>query len=387
MKSQEKINNDCIIKHINNIKLYNNSRGLSFIYDTLGKKNDFLGIILFSLFWIIIFSIATLIEGTFSMTGSNTIGWSIDFVWYGVIIAITLLFFFSKKLFDKFIKLFSKDILNSLRKEIISEKKYYEIINKNIKFIRNETPKSKNLLYLLIIFGFFGFIIYGLYFQIIEIPSVDVWHHAIHPLGYFVWLIYTFIILVYLGPILIWRYIAIMISINNIVKEIKDIEGFNIIPISPDNVGGLSNLGKFALNVAYIPTIPLIVVAIWVFVREITSPLFLVTVPILIAFIIIAFTIPLYSIHRLLESAKEKELHRISNEFDKYYQIVVKNIDKAGPTFNDVTNEAVNNMEKLKIMFESCERMGLWPINIQILIQLSSIILIPTLVAIVPSFI
>lgn len=387
MKYQDKGENIKDLKNLESIKLYDNSHALKFIYDFLGKKSDLLGTIIFLLIWVIIFTIATFIEGTLFMEGSKTIGWSMDYVWFGVIIAITLLLFFSKKLFDKFIKLFSKDILKSIKKENLSEKHYCDIIYKNIKFIKNETRESQLLLNLVRIFGILGFIFYGLYFQIIELPPVDVWHHSTHVIGYSVWLIYTAIILAFLGPVLIWRYIAILFSIDKIVKEINKENGFNIIPISPDNVGGLSNLGKLAVRGAYIPTIPLLVVAIWVFARETTSPIFLGSVPLLGLFIFISFIVPLYSIHKLLDSAKENELHRLSIEFNKYYQIVVKNIDKKGVTFNDVTNNAISNMEKLRIMFETCEKMGIWPINTQIIVNVLSLILIPTIVAILPSII
>jgi len=384
LKSQKERNSTIDIKQIQTMNLYDNSLGLKFLYDFLGKKSDLFGILLFSLFWVIVFSISTFIEGTFVMQGENTIGWSIDFVWFGVIIAIVLLFYLSKKLFDKFILLFSNEILRSINNNNLEEKKYCNIVYDSINFIKNKTPQSKIFLNIIRLLGLLGILIYGGYYQIVDLPPVDVWHHATHLLGYSVWLIYNIIILGLLGPILIWRYIAIMISIDKIVKQVDREHGFNIIPMSPDNVGGLSNLGRFGLYTAYIPTIPLLVLAIWVFVRETSSALFLGSALILGVFVGIAFIIPLYSIHKLLKSAKENELIRISDEFNKYYQIVVNNIDKKGPTFNDETNDAVNNMEKLRIMFESCEKMGIWPVNTKILVQLGAMVLIPILITILP---
>lgn len=380
-------NEDFLFKDVEDWNLIENKhfRRFSSIFNFLGWGHYGLGIFIFSLIWIGLFSIVTILEGAFFLSGNN-IGWGEDYVWFFVIFSISLLFFFMKRLSDRFPILFTKTILRLINWESITHEEYNEILKKNFDFVYCKTTKSKIGQYVIFFTGMLSLAFYGIFMQIFHLPEISIWHHFTYPLGFAIWFCYTLLILTYLGPLIIWRYIAVFTATNNIIKSLSNPNRFIISPMNSDGAGGLSPLGKFTLNISNVTTIPLITIAIWFLVREPDNLIMFVSVPILVGLVLFTFFLPLNRMHDLMKTSKENELNKIGAELNEYYQQLMERIDKNEPLNNEESMKSLNVLEKIKGVYDDCEKMMTWPFDVKVLSTLIGSIILPTIIAIVPLF-
>lgn len=360
---------------------YTNFSGFKFIYSLLGKKKSPLGIIAYSVAWVIIFSLVTIFENTFYLSATN-VGFGEDYVWYAAIVGFIFLFILINKLYREFIDIFSNKIIRLINWKNMSSLRYLKILKKNMKIIEIKSRNSKILFCLFWFLSLLGLIFYGVYMQSNIQAGIDVWHHLIHPFGYVSWFIYTAIIFLYLGPILVWRYLTIIYATNNILKEISQ-EGkdyLNISPMELDRTGGLSIVGRLAVHISQVSLIPLTAFSIWFFIRSINL-VAIVTLPLLIFLIIASFISLLYRTHDVMVKSRDNELRIIGSEMNKYYHLIRHKIKAKGTTFDEEANEAMNSLEKLQLLYQRCERMVTWPINIKIWSEFLTGLLIPIAIA------
>lgn len=372
------------IRYFHDKKPYDNLSGFKLIYRLAGRKRSSIGIITYSLIWVIIFSLITIIERKFLLSGES-IGFGEDYVWYAVIIGFIFLFILMNRLYQKFFMVFSDKIITLINWKNLHPSQYLDSLRKNINIIDIKSPFSKILFAFFWILSFLGLIFYGVYMQTNSQAGINVWHHSIHPLGYVSWLIYTAIIFLYIGPILVWRYLSIIYASNNLLKLIsKEKKDYLIIyPMSPDRAGGLSLVGRLAVHISQISLIPLIAFSIWFFVRDINL-ITIVTLPLLVFMVIISFISLLYRTHDVMVKSKDKELNIISNEMNNYYHLIKQKIKAKGVSFDDEAKNAMNSLEKLQLLYQNCERMVTWPINIRILSEFLTGLFIPIIIAIIP---
>jgi hypothetical protein len=154
----------------------------------------------------------------------------------------------------------------------------------------------------------------------------------------------------------------------------------NVQPLHPDNCGGLSPLGEFALRITWagigigIPVVILVYVNVY---NEI--PQYQVYNTLNIAGYIIAmcivFFLPLLGARKCMLVAKSEELKRISDS----YQIERRSI------FNEIHNYSpsnklnVSNLEGLMKLYEIARLMPVWPFNSKNIIRFLSSVLWPLL--------
>jgi len=327
--------------------LYRDCPGLTFLYDRLGKKNEIFGIIYFTLFWLLLFTLASFIEGTlimgdYNVEGVGEIGWLEDFVWLTVMLTVLLVLYATKKLCDNFKNLITDELPQMINWEQYSKNEYYNMVTDHIDYIEQKTDEGKFHFNILQIAAIATILYYAIYLQAIKLPPVDIWHLAQHPIGYSVWFFSVVIIFGYLGPMVLWKFITIMLVNRNIIKEIAEKNGFLMAPLSPDGAGGLRPLGDFAITISYVSMIPLLSVTVWFLVREL-STMIIASFPIIFLFSFLAFFYPLSTAHELMADTKRKELLKLSNEFNLYYKKLIERIELEEPTFNTDFREPFNN--------------------------------------------
>lgn len=126
--------------------LYSHSKSLSFIFGRLCNiaKSDSIGIFFVSLFWLLMFFISSLLDGTlvmgrldFNPNAGN--GMIEDIFGFSLLFSLFFILFLIKKMLQEFDRVFLDD--NELQENIdwkrISKEEYFQIINNSRNFIEH----------------------------------------------------------------------------------------------------------------------------------------------------------------------------------------------------------------------------------------------------------
>jgi hypothetical protein len=176
-------------------------------------------------------------------------------------------------------------------------------------------------------------------------------------------------------PSALWQVIIITYSTMRLIKYFKIHESFQIIPLSPDNAGGLKPLGEISLLLFYIVIVQIMHIIATELIRGISihnEILF----PIYILFAALVFFLPLGAVHSSMKRAKRDELERISKGYNQIYY-----------KFRDESNESDANqmkkkdrmeeMQSIKELYHQADQMPVWPYDLVTISKFLSMFLLP----------
>lgn len=186
-------------------------------------------------------------------------------------------------------------------------------------------------------------------------------------------------IYVILLPELLWLVTVIAGSTIMIVRHYDKKNKLKIRPLDPDNVGGISQLGKIALYLFYItisPLFHLIATSITLKLSLFHQILYFLYIP----FSALIFFLPLLSARRAMKSAKKEELENISKLCSKAfddYSIQNKN----GNISNGV--KLKKSIFELRELYQEIKKMSVWPYNFETIAKFMTGFMVPIFVFVV----
>jgi hypothetical protein len=154
----------------------------------------------------------------------------------------------------------------------------------------------------------------------------------------------------------------------------------DIQPLHPDNCGGLSPLGEFALRISWAGIgigIPLVILIYANYHNKIPQYQLYNTMNIIsyITSMTIVFFLPLLGARKSMLRAKNKELKNINNIFQKERKIALVNINK----YKEENEINISNLENLIKLHDIANSMPVWPFNSRNIIRFLSSVLWPVL--------
>lgn len=166
-----------------------------------------------------------------------------------------------------------------------------------------------------------------------------------------------------------YKILQVLFSSNNIIVQ----------PLHPDKCGGLAPLGALSRTLIYwILFIGVIVaVNIWSnytnFGRELDDPL---QISIILGYLVMAYIIfflPMDAAHKPMKKAKEDELKLIHHYISKINKEVKKDFEE----FKDIDNNALENFNNAKQIYDITSQMPVYPYNVKTVVAFVSSVLIP----------
>ena len=160
---------------------------------------------------------------------------------------------------------------------------------------------------------------------------------------------------------------------NCIAKE-------DVLPASPDKVGGLRFLGHWSLQMDIVIAIPSFVIFDYLVIGgTINDPKVVGIIALYTIFLIIVFFIPLSAVHDAMLNAKEDAFKQINKLVKEIYTRIVSHSDISSPDLRDFRN--------LYFLYEKVEAMAVWPLDLSILSRFFATSLFPIVGSIIVSYI
>ena len=164
-----------------------------------------------------------------------------------------------------------------------------------------------------------------------------------------------------------------------------------VLPLHPDQSGGLRSISQYSIKIAYaIGAAGLVISAATVF--EIQHGTLFVAFPIIVgivAYIVFApffFFWPLGTAHEAMQEAKETELLRLAQEFERVYDRVKQDdIEHSQGYENDM-----KRLEHLKQLYEIGQEFPVWPFDTRNLRRFFAVVttpLLPAIISVITEFI
>ena len=162
-----------------------------------------------------------------------------------------------------------------------------------------------------------------------------------------------------------WRMLMVSLYIWQIGKKFD----LKLQSGHPDECGGLEPLGIICLWNALITTIPAIFLGFWIFVGPSIrgyahwKPFHLNLLPVPIAFALMSFVLPMYSVHQVMKEKRDEmldDLDRLGLEIDLIER------DLMDPILNLDLKEREEKDKLLKMkraLYEEKKKIPLWPVN------------------------
>jgi hypothetical protein len=178
---------------------------------------------------------------------------------------------------------------------------------------------------------------------------------------------------------LLLRIVLTYFVINKFLNGNVDVQ-----PLNPDNCGGLSPLGEFALRISWAGIgigIPLVILIYANYYNKIPQYELYNTMNI-ISYVIamtIVFFLPLLGARKSMLQAKNYELKKINDIFQKEREISLINLDK-----NRLPSEIeISNLENLIKLHNIAKSMPVWPFNLKNIVRFLSSVLWPVLLILI----
>lgn len=158
----------------------------------------------------------------------------------------------------------------------------------------------------------------------------------------------------------------------------------NVQPLHPDKCGGLAPLGALSRTLIYWIILIGIIVALnvwnnyYVLNRHFDDPLQLSIIFGYLVMAYIIFFLPMHAAHKPMKKAKEEELTLIHHYISKINKAVKKDFEES----NDIDNNAVENFNNAKHIYDITSEMPVYPYNLKTVVAFISSILIPILFSI-----
>lgn len=195
------------------------------------------------------------------------------------------------------------------------------------------------------------------------------------PISYISCLIQDFVIYILLFPPLLWRIVASVIGCFTTLRDLTRGGKIKYVPMSPDKAGGLKPVGELALSMTYVVASPFIYIIALVFIFGFNLVMMMIFPSYLIA-VTIVFFLPLSSAHMAMKLAKESELNKISNEFNRLHGCFYEYL-RLGRTDGKESMQISQQLRNLYEMYNYTMQMPVWPLNFGIVARFFSVIIIP----------
>ena len=386
------------------IDVYRTNLGLKYIFDGFKERKKeyagqwLVGPSIFTLILVSGFFLVTFIEGTWHL--ENGVFQDIEkfiVIYLSLFLMLIFLRIFYKKLNIAFYDLCKNDIIDESK---FSFNKFKALTHESEKLISGNDRKYR---YKHIInnkhgIGFKGLrglqiiaiiiIVYDsikfIYFN--EFPD-DAWMTDAH-LGIFYYSrIEYLLIFAYLLPTVLWHFTATIYCMRKIITELSCADAFKLRPIAPDGVAGLKPLGELSLGMIYFIAAPMIIIIPYLLTEfdsfHIDGGLLLISYFFLATMI---FFFPLGTTHSIMREAKEKELHKLSIEFNKAYE-KYSNFNSESTEVTKDMELTVEYMERIGSLHNHVSKMAVWPFDMSIVLKFILTIAIPFLVVLFDTFV
>jgi len=351
---------------------------LRIIYNFLGLKNNILSVIAFHVFFYLSWVIVAFIEGSIYLGGDGSgfinalithdIGLLDDLLIYVNILAIAIFLISLNILIKKFFTVFRTNIKKCLNTEILQIEDYETIFDVSISSLYNY--KKSKIFWLLTVLGI------SMFFLNIWTQSdlSYTWHYISDcPLGWFLFNTYYFLILVLIGPLLIFKFLITLFATRTIFTKIgnykssKDTNGKIALIINPyfsKSEDGFKSIGHYSKNVAYLAILPLIPIPFSILTEGPKVEFFIFTAIGLI-FAILCFFMPMVPFHSILKKVKNHELEHINKKLSTMYQSLKPQLQK---TIEGAPRQSTKELEvihQLRYIYNDWKNMDVWPFDLK----------------------
>jgi hypothetical protein len=369
--------------------LYDRSSALRFLYDRLFKpvRSDFVRMLLFIMIWAIVFFVVSFIEGTlilgeidFKLT--SDVGYLEDFYTFSLLATVMLFFWLTKRVFDIFYEVFwgEEGFQSGIDWNRISKSEYHAILSESNDFIQHKgnMPVKWRIFYILLWVGATGYFIVELLLEFANTTYYGFWYGPHHLLGAIGWLAFIFVLLVLIGPELIWRYIAIIRETRRIVAEVDGKgETLTIVASPMHGARGFRCLGQLALRMSIVPISALIALFVWVFFSSLLLEHAILATGMLVALSVISFFYPLMTIIRVVKRRKEKKLSDLSMKLRNIH-IRLSGIADGGKSLID---EEIRNLSSeiqlYQVLHDDAAETPVWPFDTSVFSKFILIVIAP----------
>ncbi|MFW3145679.1 MAG: hypothetical protein ACMUIE_02575 [Thermoplasmatota archaeon] len=356
---------------------YDSNIILRAIYDTVGRKfNPYASsfVLLFVVPFIIVF-LSSFFEGTL-LIGGDGLGFLEDFPLILIMLIIALVVTFGYRFFEEYRHFFNK-MEPVVDLGSLDEEEYEGYIDQADLFIKGEKKYSKTK------WTFYGiWTISSVYFVAISeriYSSIDseLWRSPEYLSTYIIWTIYLLFVSIFiLGPLL-YRFVAIISVLNRLPKYLYKRKALRIVPLSPDNSGGLRPIGDLALTFNMIIVLPMFYIASNVLRWGLEADIFI-QLGVYTVFLCLVFFVPLTGSHNIMKKTKEEMLQKITSEFNQlYFRVYGENRIGELSKANRKQLRQLEMLDRLSKSYEIVDRMPVWPFDMTIIRNFLLTILIP----------
>ena len=357
------------------------------------SKFNWIILTVFSIISYIIFNLTSKIDNSVLLSTSLKYqrGFWEDYIFLSYFVFVPLIFIAVKKYFPE-----CSPTLHTFRNVIDNHSNNFELpktgklkedssflpeLNEYLKCCENRILGVGKWKFLKIIFITIGLgwvvVAANTHWHAIEHYGFDIWSSQNYRIGFMVRTIYELITFGIIFPLILYKFSMILVSIRYISKKLTEQKVIKLRPLSPDQAGGLGEIGKYSLKMVTVLLPPLMPTMLYIFFGNV-NVIFIFGIMIYIPFLIFTFFYPLSGAHHAMKSFKQKELDRLSHEFNKIY-------DEFTHGFN--TDQLSNLAQRLEILeridrlYVSAKKMPIWPFDTGTLTKFTGII-----VAITASF-
>lgn len=189
----------------------------------------------------------------------------------------------------------------------------------------------------------------------------------------------------------LWAFISFLVGClwNKIVVGImilreyskKFVTADKIMPLNPDKTGGLSILGRVALELDIALAIPALSIAVYLIAGvPLTNPVVTGLILLYTAGLAVVFFLPLSSAHDAMLEAKERELLKIDGIFRKIYAKISAHKEPLDP-------KLLEELRDIYFLYEKVKKMVVWPLDIGLILKYLFTVLFPIISGVTTEFV
>ena len=181
------------------------------------------------------------------------------------------------------------------------------------------------------------------------------------------------------------RFAAFYCLLLILVRQVLTLIGLNrffarfaveIAPLHPDRAGGLRVVGDYVLSGALLLALVGLTFGMTLMRGqsnpEVLTPEFYAELVVYLAAIPVIFLLPLWTAHLRMQTAKEKLLMEVAEQFDQEYRTLLGNLRK-----NKLNLEDVSRVEAVQKVYQIAAGSPEWPFNAEILSKFGAAVLLP----------
>jgi hypothetical protein len=263
------------------------------------------------------------------------------------------------------------------------EPAYLFLINQNLDTIKakNQFGKAGQGLVRLVFMIFFC-VTYGSFL----LEPRDMWCQSPweFPLGFCAVLFQDAIIYNVIAPLIVWRILGTVYSINVILKELTLNHRIRLNPFSTGQAGGLNLLGELALNMTYIlaALIPFLIAATWTmgehFVMRLIWPLY----ALLLSGV---FFLSFGAANKAMRKIKEENLNKIMQIINSLYNQFTR-LSRDSEDTNEERVGIAGKLHSVRMIYDQATKMPVWPYDFQTLRKFVTIVMWPIIIFLLDMF-